>query len=73
MQSPSTQPELLAAAADAAKALQTARRIVERLAPGGLDETGEDPAILIGAAALIIALRMPVHAASRKPADEAEQ
>ena len=40
---------------------------------GGLDESGEDPAILIGAAALIIALRMPVHAASRKPADEAEQ
>jgi|APTNR8051073442_1049403.scaffolds.fasta_scaffold70010_2 hypothetical protein len=73
MQSPSTPPEFLAAATDAAKALQAARHIVERLAPAGYDETGEDPSILIGAAALIIALRLPVHAASQKPSDEAKQ
>ncbi|HRF12239.1 MAG TPA: hypothetical protein PLR37_08920 [Candidatus Accumulibacter phosphatis] len=73
MQSPSTQPEFPAAAADAATALRIARRIVERLAPGGFDETGEDPAILIGAPALIIALRLPVHSANQRPAEEAER
>ncbi len=57
-------PEYLAAARDAAKCVQVARKVLDRIAVD-VDNDGKDRALLLAALTVAIAIRLPAHC--RKP------